>query len=70
MGTKAKSLSSENLNSPEERLVSPPTFAGGQNSYVAEIDEVRISNIVARKGWANILHEKAYGWQKKWVVCI
>ena len=36
--------------------------------YVPEIEEIRISPIVARKGYLNILEQKSNGWIKRWVV--
>lgn len=36
--------------------------------YIPEMEEIRISPIVARKGFLNILEQKSNGWKKRWVV--
>jgi len=36
--------------------------------YVPEMEEIRISPVVARKGYLNILEQKTNGWKKRWVV--
>ena len=36
--------------------------------YVPEVEEIRISPIIARKGYLNILEHKTNGWKKRWVV--
>lgn len=38
--------------------------------YIPEIEEIRISPIVARKGFLNVLEQKLNGWKKRWVVSI
>lgn len=38
--------------------------------YIPEIEEIRISSIVARKGFLNVLEQKTNGWNKRWVVSI
>ncbi|XP_021916348.1 kinesin-like protein unc-104 isoform X6 [Zootermopsis nevadensis] len=35
--------------------------------YVPEMEEIRISPVVARKGYLNILEQKTNGWKKRWV---
>lgn len=35
--------------------------------YVPEVEEIRISPIIARKGYLNILEHKTNGWKKRWV---
>lgn len=37
--------------------------------YVPDIEEIRISPVVARKGYLNVLEHKTHGWKKRWVVC-
>lgn len=37
--------------------------------YVPEMEEIRISPVVARKGYLNVLEHKTHGWKKRWVVC-
>ena len=45
---------------------------GGQGEYealyVPEVEEIRVSPVVARKGYLNFLHDKSNGWIKKFVV--
>lgn len=36
--------------------------------YVPDMEEIRISPVVARKGYLNVLEHKTYGWKKRWVV--
>lgn len=36
--------------------------------YVPEMEEIRITPVVARKGYLNILEQKTNGWKKRWVV--
>nr|XP_022900309.1 kinesin-like protein unc-104 isoform X2 [Onthophagus taurus] len=35
--------------------------------YVPDMEEIRISPVVARKGYLNILEHKTHGWKKRWV---
>ncbi|XP_017782676.1 PREDICTED: kinesin-like protein unc-104 isoform X6 [Nicrophorus vespilloides] len=35
--------------------------------YVPDMEEIRISPVVARKGYLNVLEHKTYGWKKRWV---
>ena len=37
--------------------------------FAPDAEEVRVSPVVARKGWLNFLDEKSNGWLRKWVVC-
>lgn len=36
--------------------------------YVPELEEIRVSPVVARKGYLNILEHGCAGWKKRWVV--
>lgn len=36
--------------------------------YVPEVEEIRISPVISRKGYLNILEHKTNGWKKRWVV--
>lgn len=36
--------------------------------FAPDVEEVRVSPVVARKGWLNFLDEKSNGWVRKWVV--
>lgn len=38
--------------------------------YVPEVEEIRISPVIARKGYLNVLEHKTNGWKKRWVVCL
>lgn len=38
--------------------------------YVPEVEEIRISPVISRKGYLNILEHKTNGWKKRWVVNI
>lgn len=37
--------------------------------YVPELEEIRVSPVVARKGYLNVLEHGGSGWKKRWVVC-
>lgn len=36
--------------------------------YVPEMEEIRVSPVVARKGYLNVLEHGGSGWKKRWVV--
>lgn len=38
--------------------------------YVPELEEIRVSPVVARKGYLNVLEHGGSGWKKRWVVRI
>lgn len=38
--------------------------------YVPDLEEIRVSPIVARKGYLNVLEHGGSGWKKRWVVSI
>lgn len=38
--------------------------------YVPDMEEIRISPVVARKGYLNVLEHKTHGWKKRWVVSL
>lgn len=72
-----KSKSAENLAStpteggPDRKLTLPiKSIRPDLDKYVfaPDCEEVRVSPVVARKGWLNFLDEKSNGWVKKWVV--
>lgn len=47
----------------------PPACSNaGKPIYVAEVEEVRVSPIVSRKGYLSCLDDKVNGWVKRWVV--
>lgn len=35
--------------------------------YVPELEEIRVSPVVARKGYLNVLEHGGSGWKKRWV---
>nr|CAI5827544.1 unnamed protein product [Callosobruchus analis] len=35
--------------------------------YVPDMEEIRISPVIARKGYLNVLDHKTHGWKKRWV---
>lgn len=38
--------------------------------YVPELEEIRVSPVVARKGLLNVLEHGGSGWKKRWVVSV
>lgn len=38
--------------------------------YVPELEEIRVSPVVARKGYLNVLEHGGAGWKKRWVVSL
>ena len=68
--TRPKSLILENLpnllgRNPTEASPSPPSPA---SSLLPDIEEIRVSPCIAKKGYLNILEEKTKGWKKRWVI--
>lgn len=72
------SAGSAELVSPSERIESSNGWeapAPQNNSqdmplrlYVPDLEEIRVSPVVARKGYLNILEHGCSGWKKRWVV--
>jgi len=66
-------LASESAN--QTCTVAPPPLGSSSPSkenlvlYVPEVEEIRISPVIARKGYLNVLEHKTNGWKKRWVVC-
>ncbi|KAF2354986.1 Kinesin-like [Trinorchestia longiramus] len=58
------------LPSPDDssRTSSPLDMQGPQ--FVCEVEEVRISPVVSRKGYLNVLDNRTNTWVKRWVVSI
>ncbi|KAG1667381.1 Kinesin-like protein unc-104 [Nymphon striatum] len=50
------------IPSPVSNSLNPPCL------YIAEVEEIRVSPVVSRKGYLNFLEEKTNGWMKKYVV--
>ena len=69
--TRPKSLILENLpnllgrNPADKNTPSPPSPA---TSLLPDIEEIRVSPVIAKKGYLNILEEKTKGWKKRWVI--
>ncbi|KAL4220794.1 hypothetical protein ACF0H5_019062 [Mactra antiquata] len=73
------SKSTDNLNNttsgsesgPDRKLTLPiKPLRPDQDKFVfaPDVEEVRVSPVVARKGYLNFLDEKSNGWIRKWVV--
>ncbi|KAK6629953.1 hypothetical protein RUM43_003774 [Polyplax serrata] len=65
---------SEQLPTSDEGIHAPQPLMGTAQSpseplvlYVPEVEEIRISPIVARKGYLNVLEHNSNGWKKRWV---
>lgn len=67
-------LASESAN--QSCSVAPPPLGSSSPSkenlvlYVPEVEEIRISPVIARKGYLNVLEHKTNGWKKRWVVSL
>ena len=68
------SKSSDNLSNsdgPDRKMVLPlKSICSEQDQplFAPDVEEVRVSPVVARKGYLNFLDEKSNGWVKKYVV--
>ncbi|XP_026829611.1 kinesin-like protein unc-104 isoform X10 [Ooceraea biroi] len=64
-------LASESAN--QTCTIAPPPLGSSSPSkenlvlYVPEVEEIRISPVIARKGYLNVLEHKTNGWKKRWV---
>ncbi|XP_050580478.1 kinesin-like protein unc-104 isoform X8 [Bombus affinis] len=64
-------LASESTNQP--CTIAPAPLGSSSPSkenlvlYVPEVEEIRISPVIARKGYLNVLEHKTNGWKKRWV---
>lgn len=64
-------LASESANQP--CTIAPAPLGSSSPSkenlvlYVPEVEEIRISPVIARKGYLNVLEHKTNGWKKRWV---
>jgi len=66
-----KSASSDNLNLVPEggkKIPAPRNQGDNEALYCPDIEEIRVSPVVSRKGYLNFLEEKTSGWKKRWVV--
>lgn len=65
-------LASESVS--QACTIAPPPLGSSSPSkenlvlYVPEVEEIRISPVIARKGYLNVLEHKTNGWKKRWVV--
>merc|ERR1740128_677307 len=71
-GQRPKSLILENLpsllgRSGTEPSPSPPS-PHTNLSYIPELEEIRVSPCIAKKGYLNVLEEKCKTWKRRWVV--
>ncbi|GFT42234.1 kinesin-like protein unc-104, partial [Nephila pilipes] len=57
-----------NLVPSRSSSVPPSHRNSGRFLYVAEVEEIRVSPVVSRKGYLNCLDDKTKGWVKHWVV--
>lgn len=65
------SLASSDGSSCGRKMIAPPPkhdYFDGEAEFVPEVEEIRISPVVSRKGYLNFLEEKSNGWVKRWVV--
>ena len=70
-GEPKKSVSTENLSGlAVEAGKILPTHMGdaGEALYIPDVEEIRVSPVVSRKGYLYFLEEKTSGWIKRWVV--
>ncbi|XP_023321625.1 kinesin-like protein unc-104 isoform X3 [Eurytemora carolleeae] len=70
--TRPRSLILENLpnllgRSSPIKSPSPPSPTT-HFSYIPELEEIRVSPCIARKGYLNVLEEKCKAWKRRWVV--
>ena len=50
-------------------MIPPPAKSEEEEPlYVSEVEEIRVSPVVSRKGYLNFLEEKTNGWIKRYVV--
>lgn len=64
-------LSSTSAEGPDRKLVLPlKNICSDQDKplFAPDVEEVRVSPVVARKGYLNFLDEKSNGWIRKYVV--
>ncbi|GJQ82255.1 kinesin-3B [Trypoxylus dichotomus] len=73
-GVSIELCSPERAALPGECAPFPPTPASPPGPrdpelvlYVPDMEEIRISPVVARKGYLNVLEHKTHGWKKRWV---
>ncbi len=48
----------------------PSVFPHQVALFLPEVEEIRVSPVVSRRGYLNFLEEKKGGWHKRWVVSI
>ncbi|XP_026675524.1 kinesin-like protein unc-104 isoform X15 [Ceratina calcarata] len=65
-------LASESANNQTCSIAPAPLGSSSPSKenlvlYVPEVEEIRISPVIARKGYLNVLEHKTNGWKKRWV---
>ncbi|XP_041378535.1 kinesin-like protein unc-104 isoform X3 [Gigantopelta aegis] len=70
--TSSSSSSSSSMEGSADRKMSLPLKGIRADMelpmYVPDVEEVRISPVVSRRGYLNFLEEKTNGWIKRWVI--
>ncbi|XP_067134761.1 kinesin-like protein unc-104 isoform X2 [Centruroides vittatus] len=62
-------LSENNINNLKtSKAPTTNSHNNGKLLYVAEVEEIRVSPVVSRKGYLNCLDDKTNSWVKRWVV--
>ena len=58
----------EGILAPQPLMDKPQISNESLVLYIPEVEEIRISPIIARKGYLNVLEHNSNGWKKRWVV--
>ena len=66
----SKERSSSPASPDDSRGSSPAEERGVGPLYVPEVEEIRISPVVSRKGLLNVLDDRTNTWIKRWVVSL
>ena len=59
---------------PQRPIASPvgltplPQSTPPSKPFIPEVEEIRVSPIISRRGYLNVLEHKAIGWVRRWVV--
>ncbi|XP_044740263.1 kinesin-like protein unc-104 isoform X3 [Chrysoperla carnea] len=59
--TTSSALSQQSSQNTKSNVTEPLVL------YAPEVEEIRVSPVVARKGYLNVLEHKTNGWKKRWV---
>ncbi|KAK3867494.1 hypothetical protein Pcinc_027049 [Petrolisthes cinctipes] len=68
LGGSAVTTRDSPLASPDSQSSSPLVESRPVPLYVPEVEEIRISPVVSRKGYLNVLDDRTNTWIKRWVV--